>query len=97
MQASDTILYTGTCDNLDCAGETFGDCNPGETPIRVYADGDGRLWMQAKGPIPVDEEADEYVWSDWSNDAVPSRMRDWEPELSADFTERLLDAGLLDY
>jgi hypothetical protein len=96
MQASDVILYTGTCDNLDCAGETFGDCNPGDTPIRVYEDGDGRLWLQAQGITVIDADNDEYEWSDWSNDAVPHSMRGWFPEPDAALVARLIEARLLD-
>ena len=95
MNATDTILYTGTCDNLDCAGETFGDCNPSETPIRVYEDGDGRLWLQAKGIDVVDFEAEEFAWSDWSNDAVPCRFRGMWPEPDQALVDRLVAAKLM--
>lgn len=96
MQASDTILYTGICDNVDCAGETFGNCNPAETPIRVYEDGDGRLWLQGKGIKLIDAESDEYEWSEWDNGCVPSSMRDWEPKPDAALVARLIEERLLD-
>ncbi len=96
MQTSDIILYTGTCDNLDCAGETFGACNPGDTPIRVYADGDGRLWLQAKGIKIIDADNDEYEWGEWSSDAVPYSMRAWYPQPDAALIARLIEARLIE-
>jgi hypothetical protein len=95
MQASEKILYTGTCDNLDCAGETFGDCNPSETPIRVYEDGNGELRLQAKGIVAIDVDNDEYEWGEWDEEAVPYSCRDWSPAPSPALLSRLIESGLL--
>jgi hypothetical protein len=92
---TNTILWQGTCDNLNLSGRPNADAQP----MRITEDADGRLsteFARATAADPDDgQSAVAYDLSAWDSDYQMS-FRDMEPAPDAALVARLVAARLLD-
>lgn len=85
------IIWQGTVDNMELAGQPNGD----KQPARIVESANGELMTEFASATENEAGEIEYDQSAWFSD-YQIRFRDMEPPIDEALRTRLLDAKLLD-